>query len=375
MSDKLPTIWDYEPHTKAKHQILQEYLNAWFPILSSMTKAKRALFVDGFAGPGEYSKGEEGSPVLAMLTALRHKAKFAVPVRLVFIEADRARHAHLCGVVERVQQAAGETSNLVDVKKPYNGECGQILGEALTAYEKRGERFGPALVFLDQFGYSDIPIELIQRILAHAQSEVFTYMHVDGMTRFLEHEPTHLAISRAFGSDAWKRALTVPQSNRARVLAEEYEQALRVRAGAKYVWRFAMHGSGNRLLYWLFFCTNSRRGLEVMKSAMLKVDTSGGYFSFSDARSPDQLMMFNRCDDKWLGDDLCRQFSGQSVETTDVEEYVITATPLITYKKTLAELERQNRLAVPLPPPGRKKGTFADPRMMLRFAPKDLLGP
>jgi hypothetical protein len=27
------TLWEIEPHTKAKHEILQRYLGAWFPIL------------------------------------------------------------------------------------------------------------------------------------------------------------------------------------------------------------------------------------------------------------------------------------------------------------------------------------------------------
>ena len=64
MPNKLPTIWQAEPHTFAKHRILETYLRAWAPILSrhlqkSGSRKKYLLFVDGFAGPGIYKEGQD----------------------------------------------------------------------------------------------------------------------------------------------------------------------------------------------------------------------------------------------------------------------------------------------------------------------------
>src|SRR5262245_30846928 len=98
MSDSLPTIWDAEPHTFAKHAILKRYLDAWLPILTRQSstfagKSKRQiLYIDGFAGPGKYLGGEAGSPVIALNAALEHTAKFPSPVRMVFVEQDSERH-------------------------------------------------------------------------------------------------------------------------------------------------------------------------------------------------------------------------------------------------------------------------------------------
>src|SRR6266508_700443 len=64
------TRWEAEPHTIAKHRILRKYLAGWMPTLSSWNR--RVLFIDGFAGPGEYLGGEEGSPVIALRTLLEH---------------------------------------------------------------------------------------------------------------------------------------------------------------------------------------------------------------------------------------------------------------------------------------------------------------
>jgi hypothetical protein len=59
------TVWELEPHTRAKHEILRRYLQAWIPILTQ-GGFKNILYIDGFAGPGRYAGGEDGSPVIAV---------------------------------------------------------------------------------------------------------------------------------------------------------------------------------------------------------------------------------------------------------------------------------------------------------------------
>lgn len=54
------TTWELDPHTRAKHEILRRYLEAWTPILSIGGFPKIA-YVDGFAGPGMYEGGQDGS--------------------------------------------------------------------------------------------------------------------------------------------------------------------------------------------------------------------------------------------------------------------------------------------------------------------------
>ena len=56
------TVWELEPHTRAKHEILRRYLQAWMVILSQ-GRFPEILYIDGFAGPGEYAGGETGSPI------------------------------------------------------------------------------------------------------------------------------------------------------------------------------------------------------------------------------------------------------------------------------------------------------------------------
>ena len=98
MSEKIDVIWPIPPHTQAKHEILRHYLGAWFPILA--TTQRRLLYIDGFAGPGEYKGGEDGSPIIALKIAKGHKlsSKLQRPgMELVFffIEVNEARFQNL----------------------------------------------------------------------------------------------------------------------------------------------------------------------------------------------------------------------------------------------------------------------------------------
>ena len=93
-------MWSIDPHTKAKHEILEYYLKAWFPILASTNK--KILYLDGFAGPGLYQNGEEGSPLIALRTAIEHKLQtnFKAEIIFIFIEKDLERASVLKKVSE-----------------------------------------------------------------------------------------------------------------------------------------------------------------------------------------------------------------------------------------------------------------------------------
>jgi three-Cys-motif partner protein len=94
-------LWTLEPHTVGKHRVLREYLNAWFPIMGTWNG--RILFIDGFSGPGEYDKGEEGSPVIALRAYAEHVARKAITaeVGFFFVEEDARRAEHLKGLIEQ----------------------------------------------------------------------------------------------------------------------------------------------------------------------------------------------------------------------------------------------------------------------------------
>src|SRR5688572_18293414 len=94
------TVWEAEPHTLAKIAILKAYLKAWLAILGQRKPGQPVLYIDGFAGPGEYTNHPEGSP-LAALAAAREVIHTLGPrwaaglLHCVFIEENEHRCENL----------------------------------------------------------------------------------------------------------------------------------------------------------------------------------------------------------------------------------------------------------------------------------------
>lgn len=383
MSDSLGTVWPADPHTLAKHGILRRYLDAWLPILTRQAavlrrqfgnlRSREILYIDGFAGPGEYVGGEKGSPVIAIESAVQHSANFPIPVRMLFIELDHARFARLETVLAPHLETASKSSNIHAVE-PRQGDCDGVLNSMLDEYERAQIKFGPALAFLDQFGYGAVSMELIKRIMSYPQCEVFTYLNYKDMNRWFGDPNKDQARNRTFGGEEWRECIDLQDKERREKLLELYKKAIHKKGGANYIASFLMFDRMGVPLYWLLFCTNSLRGLEEMKKAMWTVDRSGE-FRFSDKEDVNQLKLLDESfDQTWLAGELQSRLAGRLMSAIEIKEYVLVETPCCLFKTALKSLETKGVATVVAAPTDRKPGTFPDNRLaeiQIRF-PKGL---
>src|SRR5215467_3847455 len=120
MSKSLGTIWPLEPHTAKKHAILRRYFEAWLPILANSNG--RVVYIDGFAGPGVYSGGEDGSPVIVLKAARDHKYKPASELYCLFVEAEERRHAHLKSVLSALTPTVPKNIKVEAINKTFDEE-------------------------------------------------------------------------------------------------------------------------------------------------------------------------------------------------------------------------------------------------------------
>ncbi|HWP68834.1 MAG TPA: three-Cys-motif partner protein TcmP, partial [Rectinemataceae bacterium] len=250
----------------------------------------------------------------------------------------------------------------IALSAPCNGECDSILSDLLNNYEKRGTRFGPALAFLDQFGYSAVSMRLVGRLLAFPQCEVFSYLDYKDMNRWITDPSKAVSFDRTWGGDEWRHAIDLPEAERRAFLLDSYKAALKSRAKATYVSSFSMFDGHDRPLYWLIFSTNNLRGLEEMKRAMWSVDKMGS-FKFSDNDTPGQLSLLNHgYDQNWLADELSSAFAGQTVTVAEVKEHVLVSTPCYLFREALKILEtgRDPVVRVKNAPASRRPGTYPE---------------
>lgn len=360
------TLWQLEPHTRAKHEILRRYLEAWAAILS-LGKFPTIAYVDGFAGPGAYAGGEAGSPIIALKAALQHEALIPPTARLLFlfIEKDKDRAAHLQGLVDGLKLP--ERFHTKVVSAGFEDGFRQNL---LDFYASNGKPLPPTFAFIDPFGWSQTPFELVKTILSFPSCEILINFMYEEVNRFVSHPDHPATFDRLFGTDRWRQVLGLEDKLlRKSYLHDLYVSQLREAAGARYVRSFEMRNDKDVTDYFLFFATNSRRGIQKMKEAMWRIDQSGE-FRFSDATNQAQLQLFSpKPDFARLERAICERFANREVTVDEIEDFVLAETAFreTHYKRNvLSELERRGELAVVDPATTRRRGSFP-PNLRLRF--------
>jgi three-Cys-motif partner protein len=356
-------IWPLEPHTRAKHEILKRYLQAWMVILSQ-GKFPEILYIDAFAGPGQYEDGEPGSPIIALDTALAFRPPLTAKVRFLFVEEREDRAAHLR---EQVAQRALPSNFTVIVE---GGVKFEAAFTRLYPNFLRGGRLLPTFAFIDPFGWTGAPFNLVQRILGQRNCEVFVNFMYEEINRFIGHPDQVANFSDFFGTEGWKHCVgTADPRARNRCLHDLYLQQLQKHA--RYVRSFEMSNARDVTDYYLFYATNELLGLKKMKEAMWKADESGE-FRFSDATDPNQLVLFEKAPNlPAVQSRILTEFSGHDVTVREIEEFVLVHTAFreTHYKSILKRLEKDaGRLKIVKALPNRKTGTFGDPNMVVRIS-------
>ena len=102
------------------------------------------------------------------------------------------------------------------------------------------------------------------------------------INRFLAHEAQPDNFDALFGAPGWREFRERNGAPRKNGIREYYGSQLRSVGGARLIRSFEMRNKRDQTDYFLFFATNSRKGLSAMKRSMWKVDEMGT-FQFSDA--------------------------------------------------------------------------------------------
>lgn len=350
--DKHSSIWSLEPHTKAKHEILTRYLQAWFAIMQRYNN--RLLFLDGFAGPGVYLEGEPGSPIITLRLLLQHNSFpswAGTTFNLLFIEPEPARNASLHEQVEMyMEQSGGLPSNVRVIlgDEPFENEATSLLESA----ESRGKQLVPTFAFLDPFGLKGLPLEVVRRLMSSDKCELFLNFAVKNMARFTDDANMESHLDALFGGDVWRETLSIPVGDRGPALLDLYIEQLREACGGElYIWSFRMVSRGQDS-YHLVYVTRNLLGLEKMKDAMWAVDPSGS-FRFSSRLSDNEITLEDpAASAHLLRDSLAAEFTGRQVPIADVEKFVLVATPYRkahTRREGLKPLEDEGKIVVTRP--------------------------
>jgi hypothetical protein len=242
------------------------------------------------------------------------------------------------------------------------------MTQILNAIEGGGKTLAPTFAFIDPFGFKGLPLALVARIVGHPSCECLVSLMYEDINRFIAHPDAAIQAhyDELFGTDEWRAIITLtdPEKRKDRIVSL-YRAQLQKVGGLSYVRTFEMVNEGNRTEYFLFYGTNSKRGLSKMKEVMWRADPVAGQ-AFSDRSVSDQGVLFEpEADTTPLRRQLQTRFRGKGmIPIEEVSDFVLEVTAfseLIHLKrKTLAPMENEGLLEARHPSRTRRRGTFPD---------------
>lgn len=359
------TLWPLDDHTRAKHRILRAYIDAWIPVMGrqSLRSARRfgassrLLLVDGFAGPGRYESGEDGSPLILLKALLEHAdAPQLADVEFIylFIESDKARADHLKHELSAIQKPDNVTWHVEE------GTFEDRFGEIIDELHEKDSSLIPTFAFVDPFGYSFTPMSLAGKFLDFQRCEALFFLPMMDIARFVSRDKQDSALNSLFGTERWKEAIELAGDERRAFLISLFEDQLREGGRVDYVRSFEIRTNKGRE-YRLVFASEHEKGLALMKRAMWSVDPSQGVKYIAARKKDGQEVLFTpdpkAVDTGPLLDHLRERFGTDWFTIEEAEQTTLRDTPLLhdghLKNRTLSPARKDELIEVDNPP-GRK---------------------
>ena len=346
------TTWELQQHTRIKHELLRKYLAAWFPILARGGH-RRIIFLDGFAGPGIYSRGESGSPIISLDTLVSHKDFKQLSYThftFIFVENEVERFKSLEKELARFwRKLPGGVPRNIKVKI-HNEDFASVAKRTVQHIQRIREPV-PMFVFMDPFGSSGIPMSIVQELLSLRKCEVLINFMYDSVNRFISDERSNTVshFAELFGTDAnqYQFLKEFDVNERKKFLRDLYLDSLQRAGGCKFADSFEIWDRNRgRTLYFLIFGTQDIRGLEKMKEVMWHLDPMAGEISAQGKVG--QMQLNFKPDLSNLKKIILHHFIGHQVTIEEIESFVLTDTSYLKShtKFVLKQLEIKKKIKI-----------------------------
>ena len=158
--------------SERKDRILGSYLAAYLPKMA--TQGRPILIVDGFAGPGRFSDGNLGSPLIICANvrkANKRKTKFPVSTRVIAVEKDPDLASELCRALAGYDFAEARWNTFLEISSE--------IVELLKTHN--------AFIYMDPWTVSGLDWRAMERIFSclsrHVSVEVLLNLNAAAFVR------------------------------------------------------------------------------------------------------------------------------------------------------------------------------------------------
>lgn len=266
-------------HSAAKHDIYSLYVDRYVRTLTKRHVQSRlkVTIVDGFSGGGLYMRcGQvvEGSPLRliaavekARAVLVERRSDFCLDVDFIFIDENKN---HIEFLSEQIKERG--YANLIQSGKIrlVSSTFEDAIPDVIAAIRNKG-RAHHSLFFLDQYGWSDVKLATVRRIMCElANPEVILTFMVDALINLLHDKTSSISalaaidysredvralldIKDAHGQKGWKRAIQ-----------NSVYRHIKTCTGAAFYTPFFVHPPESHRDYWLIHLSKHHQAREEM---------------------------------------------------------------------------------------------------------------
>ena len=205
MNDEIPLI---EPHSIVKHEVIKKYINQYINTICKNPRVQqmKLVVVDGFCGGGIYkdqnNKEVLGSPFVIItaieeaLQQINEKRQVPLELLLTFYFIDKSKAAIACLKKQTRERYPDLYPHIYFVADKFINVYKKVIHDIKNERPKTKR----ALFVLDQYGYSDVPMEVLQGIFAGLElPEVILTYSMGAMLVYLNESDQMLATLRKLG--------------------------------------------------------------------------------------------------------------------------------------------------------------------------------
>jgi three-Cys-motif partner protein len=270
-----------EQHSVAKHEVLRAYLINYVQTLISTPYQEelKLTLIDGFSGGGIYKHAETnniiyGSPII-MLDAIKEvdflinkdrRKKINLKVDYFFVDSNKSA----CECLKNVLTDKGyknEFDKSIFVRQStFDGQADKII----DFIDRKSARSKRAIFLLDQYGYSDVPTQLIRKILNSLPgAEVILTFNVAAFLTYATDNILTYKLLNKVGVPNTLRGRTIDDIKcsekdwRLFIQSCLYQELVK-NCGAKYYTPFFIRSSNGHGDYWLLHLSQHHRARDVM---------------------------------------------------------------------------------------------------------------
>lgn len=395
MADKF--FQELRNHSNAKIEILSRYYIPWLrKITLGAFNQNKCLVIDGFAGEGIYADGQIGSPIILIDGARGlddqnlQCGRERPTITILLIEGNEKIYIQLIHNILRHYDDAEYTDNLITFRNyptikviAINNTFENVMNSFL---EQANSRLIPSFCFVDPFGFSHTPFQLLKKYLENHKAEILFNFMYEEINRFIlsDKDPklveTYKNLFGVENLDELRHQVNVASGSQLRkeLIINYYAKQLLEKTEAQYALNFEFKKSGRTKMF-LVHSTKNKHGLALMKEVMWKVDETGA-FLYDDRKDTDQIE-FEFFDDytkkehiKNLSEIVYNEFKGKiGVSLDTIEMFVLEKTiyPLTNYFKPAMKLLEKNEFIYVERAVGANKGSFNEKTKYIIFSNSD----